>query len=171
MKKVLFLLLIVWPFSGFVFSQAPPKFNLTKDGVKPVVLTFDTSYSANQIYTKVKEWVALTYKDSNAAIRVDKENTMVKVGALKEKAWKIRTNNFDYWYELEYTLLMEIKDTKCRVTFATPEVRYKVWYNKDGTTISKFKDSEATFEASINELLTTLYTHIKDPKKKAVDDW
>ena len=66
---------------------------------------------------------------------------------------------------------MEIKDTKCRVTFATPEVRYKVWYNKDGTTISKFKDSEATFEASINELLTTLYTHIKDPKKKAVDDW
>jgi hypothetical protein len=50
-------------------------------------------------------------------------------------------------------------------------VRYKVWYNKDGTTISKFKDSEATFEASINELLTTLYTHIKDPKKKAVDDW
>jgi hypothetical protein len=170
-RLFVFLLCIASPFAGSVFSQAAPKFKLTKDGVKPVVLTFDASFSANQIYSKVKEWVALTYKNSKAAIRVDKENSLVKVGGFKSKAWKVRDNNFDYWYDLEYTILIEIKEAKCRVTFETPDNKYKVWYNKDGTIISKFKNSEATFEATVNEFLTSLNTHIKEKPKKAVDNW
>lgn len=171
MKKVFIFLLVVLSFSGNVFSQTQPKFNLTKDGIKPVVLTFDASFTANQIYTKVKQWVTETYKYPSTAIRVDTENTLVKIGGFKEKAWKIRANNFDHWYDLEYTITIEIKDARCRLTFATPEVRYKVWYNKDGSTIKKFKDSEATFETSMNEFLTSIYNAIKNPKQKPVDNW
>lgn len=171
MKKVFFLLLVAFSFTGFVFPQNQPKFNLTKDGIKPVVLTFDASFSANQIYTRVKEWVKATYKYPSSAIRVDTENTLVKVGGFKEKAWKIRDNNFDHWYDLEYTLTIDIKEAKCRLTFATPEVRYKVWYAKDGSVLKKFKDSEATFEASMNEFLASIYNAIKNPKQKPVDNW
>lgn len=171
MKKLFIVLFILGVFCDFISAQTTPKFNLTKDGVSPVVLNFDAGVTAGQIYTKVKEWVATTYKNSQGSIRVDTENTLVKVGAFKQKAWKIRDNNYDYWYDLEYTLTIEIKDAKCRVTFATPEVRYKVWYNKDGSTIAKFKDSVATFEATINEVLTSLYKYIKEPKKVVKDDW
>ena len=171
MKKLIIVILILGNYNGFIFSQAVPKFKLTPDGVKPVVLNFDASFTASLIYTRVKEWVKLALKDPKTAVRIDKENTMIKVGVFKDKAYKIRDNNFDYWYDLEYTLTIEIKDTKCRVIFATPEVKYKVWYNKDGSTIKKFKDAEAAFETTINEPLTAIYKQIKEPKKVVKDDW
>lgn len=170
MKKLI-LLSIVLSFFGICQAQTAPKFNLTKDGIKPVVLTYDASFTAPILYTRVKEWVALTYKMPKSAIRVDTENTLVKVGGIKNKAWKVRANDFDHWYDLDYTITIEIKDGRCRVTLATDDVRWKVWYNKDGSLVKKFKDSEATFEASINEFLTTLNSHIKEPKKVVKDDW
>jgi hypothetical protein len=170
MKKLFTLLFILVSFNGLIFSQTAPKYNLTKDGVEPVVLNFDASFTANQLYTKVKEWVKLT-NGSSKTLRIDKENSLVKVGIFKEKAWKIRDHNQDYWYDMEYTLNIEIKDAKCRVTFATPDVRWKLWFNKDGSTIKKFKDSEASFETTINEPLTSLYQYIKEPKKVVKDDW
>ncbi len=171
MNKFTFSLLITFIFCGNVFSQSTPKFDLTKDGVKPVVLTFDPGFSAFQIYTKAKSWNATMVKYPQSSIRVNNENTQLKFAGNIEEAWKIRDNNFDHWYTLVYTLNVEIKDGRCRVTFETPETRYKVWYNPDGTIIPKFKETEATFETTINKLLTSLYTHIKDVPKKAVDNW
>jgi hypothetical protein len=173
MKKIILLLTLYISITGCVFSQAQatPKFVLTKDGVKPVVLNFSSTLSSNEIYKKVKEWVNLTYKMPKSAIRIDNENALVKVGGIKTKAWKIRTNNFDYWYDLEYTLTIDIKEAKCRVTFGTDDVRWKVWFNPDGTTVKKFKDTKATFETSINEFLTSLNNQIKGQKKVTKDDW
>lgn len=170
MKKIL-LLLIVVAYCGFSNAQKTPRFNLTKDGVDPVVLTFDASFSANQIYTKAKGWNFSKNKHPQSSIRVDKENTQLKLAGYIEKGWKIRANNFDHWYPLDYALNIEIKDGRCRVSFETPETRYKIWYNKDGSVISKFKDSEATFEATINELLTSLYIFIKTTPKPKEDNW
>jgi hypothetical protein len=171
MKKPYLLFLIILSFNGLAISQKAPAFNLTKDGVKPVVLTFDASFSSNQIYTRIKEWITVTYKNPKSVTRMDTENSMVKIGSFITKAWKIRDNGIDYWNDLEYTLTIEIKEARCRVTFATPDTRWKVWYTKDGIVIKKFKDSEATFEASINELLTSLNEYIKGPKKKVADEW
>lgn len=171
MNKLLSTLLLSIFICISVFSQSSPKFDLTKDGVKPVVLTFDAGLSAYQIYTKAKTWNASMVKYPQSAIRVDKESTQLKFGGNIEEAWKIRDNSIDHWYPLVYTLNVEIKDGRCRVTFETEEVRYKVWYNADGSTIPKFKDSEASFEASINLLLSSLNTHIKDVPKKVEDNW
>ena len=170
-KELFLFLLMLTASSGFIHSQTTPKFTVTRDGVNAVVLNFDPGLQAEQVYTKVKEWYGVYYKNLQSSIRVDTKNTLLKIGAFKEKAWKIRDNNFDHWYDLEYTLTIEIKDGKCRVTFASPEDRYKVWFAKDGTTLPKFKDSKATFEASINEPITSLYKYIKEPKKVNKDDW
>jgi hypothetical protein len=171
MKKLILILVILSSTTGLLFSQPIPKFNLTKDGVNPVVLNFDMGLNAEQIYKRVKEWYAKSFQNPQTVIRIDTKNTLVKIAAFKEKAWKIRDNNFDHYYDLEYTLTIEIKDAKCRVTFATAETKYKVWFNQNGTTIPKFKESEATFENSINEPLTSLYKYIKEPKKVVKDDW
>lgn len=154
-----------------VNSQTTPKFNLTRDGVSPVVITLDASFTAYKIYEKVKSWNASLIKYPETGLRVDNPNTQVKFAGYKDNAWKIRDNNFDHWYTLQYTLNVEIKDGRCRVTFETPETRYKVWYNADGSIIPKFKESEASFETTINALLNSLVTHIKSVPKKAEDNW
>ena len=171
MKRIMTIILILLSFNGFIFSQSVPKFKLTKDGMKPVVITFDTSYSAHLIYTKVKEWIKSNSKHPESLIRIDNENSLVKFSFYKDKAWKLKTNGTDIWNEMQYTFTIDIKKAKCRVTFATDEVRYKVWYNKDGSLNKKFKDSEASFENTVNETLTSLNNYLKNTKKKTTDDW
>ena len=174
MKTLLLSLIFFTVLVGFSFSQANnpvPKFNVNKDGIKPVVLTFDASYTADKIYSKAKTWNPSVVKYPEAATRIDKTNEQLKYGGYIEQAWKINDNNFDHWYQMEYTLNIEIKDGKCRVTFESPEEKYKVWFNSDGTLIKKFSVSKASLETSINKLLTSLYTYIKDEPKKATDNW
>jgi len=172
MKKIYFILFIALSFNGYIFSQTPQKFNLTKDGVKPVVIQLDATYSASLIYSRIKEWIAMNYKDPKAAIRIDNENSLVKFSCYEAKGWKIKVNNLDTWNDMRYTINVDIKDSKYRVTFATDETRYKVWYNSDGTILKKFKESETSFENNMNKTLTSLYNHIKSPKKQnTTDDW
>jgi hypothetical protein len=171
MKRILFTILNISLLCGYSFSQTPPRFNVTKDGIAPVVLTFDESFTASKIYARLKSWNASLIKYPETSIRVDKENVQVKFGGNKDEAWKIRDNEVDHWYPIQYTLNVEIKDTRCRVTFETPETRYKVWFNANGATLPKFKESEATFEKTINDLLTSLYAHIKNVPKKVEDNW
>ena len=171
MKIIYLILFVILSFNGFIFSQTVPEFKLTKDGIKPVVIEFDTSYSANFIYTRVKEWIALNNKYPKSVTRIDNENSLIKFSCYKKEAWIIKKNNIDYWNEMQYTFTVEIKKSKCRITFATDEVRYKFWYNEDGTLIERFKESEATFESTVNETLTSLYNHIIRTEKTQTDDW
>ena len=171
MKKIYLILLVVLSFNGFIFSQTEPEFKLTKDGIKPVVVEFDTNYHANLIYTRVKEWIALNNKYPKSVTRIDHENSLIKFSCYKKDAWIININNVDYWNEMQYTCKVEIKDYKCRITFASDEDRYKFWYNDDGTLKEKFKRSEASFESTVNETLTSLYNHIKGTKKTPTEEW
>jgi hypothetical protein len=168
MKKIVILLLVLISVKGNMFSQTVSKFSLTKDGVSSVVLNFDKSLTADILYKKIKEWAA---QNPNTKIRIDQVNTQVKVGLLKEKAWKITENNFDHWYDLKFTLTIDIKDAKCRVSFDTEETRQKVWFNKDGSVNKKFKETKTSFESTINDPLQKLYNHIVEKKKAAKDDW
>src|ERR1035437_10145586 len=119
MKRVNLIILVMLSFNGFIFSQTTPKFKLTKDGTKLVVISFDTSYSAHLIYTKVKEWIKSNNKHPESVIRIDTENSLIKFSHYKEKAWKLKPNGTDIWYEMQYTFTVDIKKAKCRVTFAT----------------------------------------------------
>jgi hypothetical protein len=171
MKITGLILLVITSFNGFLFSQTAPKFKLTKDGMKPVVITFDTSYREQVIYTKIKEWIKTNNKNPNSVVRIDNPNSLIKFSSYKDKAWKLITNGAEIWNEMQYTFSVEIKKGKCRVTFGTEETRYKVWYNKDGTLIKKFKPSEASFENTVNETLASMYNYLKGSKKKVSDDW
>lgn len=169
--KTLFLFFVACVFVGNVHTQTIPKFNLTKDGLSPVVITFDESYTASKIYNRVKAWNPSVAKFPVATVRVDNENTQVKFAGHIDEAWNIRDNNVDHWYTLEYVLNIEIKDGRCRVSLETSDTRYKVWYNPNGTVMPKFKNTEDSFEKTINTLLTSLYNGIKDAPKKVEDNW
>jgi hypothetical protein len=170
-KKTILTTILGLIFSISIYSQTTPKFNLTKDGVQPVVLTFDETFTASKIYSKAKSWNATMADYPASVIRIDKENTQLKFGGYIEKAWKIRDNDFDSWFPMKYTMNVEIKDGRCRVTFESSENNYKVWYNTDGSTIKRFLVSESSFETAINKLLSSLYTYIKAVPKKTDDNW
>ncbi len=171
MKKIYLILSVILSFNGLIFSQKTPTFKLTKDGMKPIVVNFDTNFTANVIYTKIKEWIALNNKFPESVTRIDKENSLIKFSCFKKDAWKIRDNNFDYWNEMKYTFAVEIKDYKCRITFDTEEDRYKFWYNENGTLKDRFKESEKSFENTVNESLASLYKYMITPPKPKTDDW
>lgn len=171
MKKLYLLTLLLISSMGYGLSQTVPKFKPSKDGIKPVVLIFDTSYSANTIYTKVKEWISANNKNPKGVTKIDNENALIKFSCYKEKAWRVNNRGVDYWNDLQYTLTVEIKKGRCRVSYSSEDTRYKVWYNKDGSLIKNFKESESTFEATINETLTSLYKYIKGESKKTNNDW
>jgi hypothetical protein len=171
MKKIYLILSVILSFNGLIFSQKAPSFKLTKDGMKQIVVNFDTNFTANVIYTKIKEWIALNNKFPESVTRIDKENSLIKFSCFKKDAWKIRDNNFDYWNEMKYTFAVEIKDYKCRITFDTDEDRYKFWYNDNGTLKDRFKESETSFENTVNETLASLYKYMVTPPKPKKDDW
>ncbi len=171
MKKIYLIILIALSFNGLIFSQKVPEFKLTKDGVKPVIVEFDSSFIAPVIYIRVKEYIAINNRYPESVTRIDEENSLLKFSCYKKDAWKIRGDNVDHLYNMQYTFKVEIKDYKCRITFDTDEDRYQFWYNDDGTIMERFRESEATFENTINETLTSLYNHIIGTKEEPEDEW
>lgn len=171
MKKIYFIAIIIVSLNGLGFSQTAPKFDLTKDGFKPVVIQFDTSFSENLIYTRIKEWIVLNNKNPLSVTKIDNANSLIKFSCYKPQAWKTNKNGIDYWNELQFTFSVEIKKAKCRVSFASEETRYKYWYNPDGTLIERFKESETAFENTVNETLQSIYSHIVGTDKPKADDW
>lgn len=171
MEKVILFLFVFQTFNGIVLSQKAPKFDLTKDGIAPVVMQFDTSFSENLIYTRIKEWIAINNKSPQSVTRIDNPNSLIKFSCYKPKAWRSDKNGIEYWNELQYTVTVEIKKAKCRVSFATDETRYQFWYNDNGSLKDKFKVSEGDFERTVNETLTSLFSHIKSPAQQKTDEW
>ena len=171
MKKIILLLIVLVSFSGWAFSQKAPVFKLTKNGIDPVVVNFDKSLTDSVIYTRVKDWIAANNKSPKSVTRIDQAYSLVKFSCFKEKAWKIRDNDYDYWSDLKYTIKVEIKDYKCRLTFATDDDHYKFWFNDNGTLKDKFKESKALYEKTVNETLSSLYNYIVAPPKKETSDW
>jgi hypothetical protein len=171
MKKIYTLLLLIISFYGLGFSQTAPKFELTKEGFKPLVIQFDSSYSENLIYSRIKEWIVLNNKNPKSVTKIDNENSLIKFSCYKPEAWVTKKNNVDYWNALQFTFAIEIKKAKCRVSFASEETRYKYWYSEDGTLLEKFKESEVGFENTVNETLASMYSHIIGTDQTKKEDW
>jgi len=171
MKKILLIFIVFISLGGFVFCQAAPEFKLTKEGIEPLIIEFDSGYSANIIYTRIKDWIALNNRYPSSVTRIDKQDELIKFSCYEKYAWNIKNNNIDYWNELKYTFTVEIKDYKCRITFESDEDRYEFWYNEDGTLKERFKESEATFESTVNKTLASLYDHIVGADEEKSDDW
>ncbi|MBN2613236.1 MAG: DUF4468 domain-containing protein [Bacteroidales bacterium] len=169
--KTIYILFCLMVASNAAGLAQPPRFDLKKDGIQPVVIEFGENFPDSVIYLKVKEWIALNNKSPKSVTRVDNENELVKFSCFSKDGWKGKVNNYDYWYELAYTLTVEIKDYKCRVTFNSDESRYNFWYNDNGSIKENFKESEKTFESTVNNTLVSLYNHIAGIVKKESDNW
>jgi hypothetical protein len=173
MKK--FLLLISAFTSMECFSQETSKFELTKDGVIPIVINLD-SISANTIYTKSKKWILESYKNPKEVLKADIENESLRINGFKSNAWFYKSLGAKQEYDMEYSFQIEIKESKIRLTFTPGQFwadnqkvlyNYTTFFKGTGEVKGAYKDAKPSLEVTMNDLANSLVEYIKGKKS----DW
>ena len=156
-------------------SQEMAKFELTKDGVAPIVVNIDSS-KAEAIYKKTLNWVQESYKTPKEALKTNIENEKIRVDGFKKNAWYYKSLGVTNSYDMEYSFEIEFKDNKIRLTYSPGQFwadnqkvlyDYKTFFKSSGELKSAYKEAKPSLEQSMNELALSLYTYLKGKK----NDW
>jgi hypothetical protein len=174
MKK-LFLLAFV-SISIISFSQDTARFELTKDGVLPIVVNLD-SLNAKTIYSKTLNWIQVNYKNPKEVLKTNVENETIRIDAFKKNAWFYKSLGMKQEYDMEYSFLIDIKDNKIRLTFTVGQFwgddkkttyDYTTFFKSSGEIRGAYRDAKPSLEQSMNDLVSSLCNYIKGTKKS---DW
>lgn len=175
MKKILLLLL----FTTLSFSQDLKQLKLTPKGVEPIVVLVD-SLKANEIYNKTLNWVQEAYKNPNEVLKTNIINSKIRVDGYANNAWYFRLLGMKEYVNMEYSIIVSIKDGKYRLEFIIGQFwlnsrtrtayDYTSFFKQSGEIRSMYSDSVPSLELTINKLSMSLYNYIneKDAKK---NDW
>ena len=159
----------------FGYSQDIPKFELTKDGVSPIIVNID-SMSAEAIYKKTLNWVQESYKTPKEVLKTNIENEKIRVDGFKKNAWFYKSLGVTNSYDIEYSFEVEFKENKIRLTFTPGQFwadnqkvlyDYKTFFKSSGEVKGAYKDAKPSLEQSMNDLTASLYNYIKGKKS----DW
>jgi len=175
MRKVILInLLLIATIT--VDGQVTPNFDLTKNGVSPIILNID-SLDAKSIYLRAMNWIQETYKDPQKVLKANIQNEKVRVETYKSNAWYYMSLGRRYDYDMDYTFEIEFKDGKVRLTYTPGQfwvqgkrgLTYESFYKSSGELRQAYKEGEISLEASMNELKDSLYNYLT--KKKKSDNW
>ena len=171
-----FYLSILFFLPILLHGQEYPKFELTMNGVEPIVVQFD-SMSAPILYQKTLVWVQKTYKNPEKVLAANISNDEVRINAYSEAAFFYKPKGMrPIYYDLDYTFTVQFKDKKLRLEF-TPG---QAWYNgtpypgnflfkKTGELMNMYKDSKVGYEETMNNLVNSLCDYLNTNGK--ADDW
>lgn len=174
MKKLLPFIFLFLP--AFIYSQNIEKFELTKEGVKPVVIEFD-SLNASQLYTKAMNWVQETYKNPEVVLKTKIENEKLRVDGISKAAWFYKGMGMTMYYDVEYSFHIEIKDEKVRLSFTfgntwgdgkSSYLDYTKLWKEDGEFYRMYRDTKPGMDKMMNDLSLSFYTYMKGKKQS---DW
>ena len=152
------------------------KFELTKDGVKPIILVFD-SLTAPTIYKKTLNWVQETYKNPSEVLKTNIENEKIRVDGIKKNVWFYKGMGMKIFYDVEYSFYVEFKDGKAKLSFTfgntwnegkSSYVDYTKIYKENGDVYSMYKETKPGMELMMNELALSFFKYVKEVKKS---DW
>lgn len=155
-----------------------PKFQVTPDGIAPIVLQLDNMAVA-EIYRKTINYVQETYKNPKEVLKADMPNEMLRINGFKKNVWAQKLPMTPmFYYDMEYTLEIEMKDNKVRLTL-TPNQFWAGDIKGNFTIKDFFLDTKAAkkfaeqakpgLENSINEIVQGYYNYVKGLVKK--DNW
>jgi len=150
MKKLLLVLLIVPLVS---FGQ---EINKESDGWTKVV---NVELSADDIYTKVNEWVAETYKNPEEITKLNSKSKVIVGGKLTINL-SSQGQSVDFW--LDHTLSISIRDNKYKADLIIGDISSKLLPNikspasQSGLAHNKF--SKQDFMDVAKESLKTIYS-------------
>ena len=113
MKKIFLSVLLLS--TTIAFSQDLQKFELTKDGVQPIVVNID-SFSISTLYQKTLNWVQENYKNPKEVLKANIENETIRADGYKKNAWFYKSLGMKQEYDMEYSFQVDFKEGKVRLT-------------------------------------------------------
>lgn len=169
------IIIFICLLSTSLFGQTNTLFDLTKDGVKPVVVELD-SMDVKVLYTKTLKWIQESYKNPSEVLKTNLVNEKVRIDGYKSNAWYYKSLGVRQEYDMEYSFEIEFKDKKLRLTFTPGQFwtqgqksyTYSAFYKGSGELKPIYKDGELSLEQTMNELKDSLISYLN---KKKDNDW
>jgi hypothetical protein len=135
MKKLLLLsLLFILSFTA-IYAQNIPKFEITKEGIDPIVVKVD-SLKSNVLYEKTLEWVNSAFKNPKEVIVGDIKNKSLRISGYEKSAYDYGgAFGTTFKGDIEFQILLDFKDNKYRM-----EIKFIKLYDYTGS-VYNFKPS------------------------------
>lgn len=166
------LQILIFSISIFSYSQET-KFTITNEAITDYLVTNCDTKTQNEIYAKTLQWIALTFKNTDAVIQAKVENELLRIEGYTEKFNGVSDASFmieisfregKYKFDpLEFTIINGINKFDL---FST----HKTYFKNDGSVKSRVKETIEGAENIINGLNIDLKNHIMGVKKDK-DDW
>jgi len=112
MKNILLSIVLL---SSFAYSQVP-KLELNATGMEPLVIV-DAVSPASTIYAKTINWLEQYYDNPDKLIVSRTENKEINIKSVEPKVWVANRIGIETNYDIEYSLKIEFKDGKYRITY------------------------------------------------------
>jgi len=112
MKKILLSIVLL---SSFAYSQVP-KLELNANGMEPLVIV-DAISPASTMYAKTINWLEQHYDNPDNIIVSRTENKEINIKSVEPKVWVANRIGVDTNYDIQYSLKIEFKDGKYRITY------------------------------------------------------
>ena len=177
MKKLLLLSLL---FITSLNSQELKQLELTKDGIAPVV--FETpNLTTSEVYNNIIEWAKRYYVSAKNVIGAQTENEFIRLNGIGTNFWSFSMGNVVPQYEHYYSIGIEIRDGRYRLSFSAGDSYSSVGkfqqeltfiFDKEGKLKSKPKylsEILSSYNASLNLLALDIYNAANGIKIE--EDW
>ena len=164
------------------YAQPVPPFELTKDGVEPIIVTVD-SLTASQLYMKTLNWIKEYYKTPVNALKVDNKNEQVKIEHIDNNTWYYNTPDTTFYYVVEYFFYVDFEDNKIRMSFEFGNtwnrseygthsycINYKKLWKQNGEVHTIYKETKPGIDQLMNELSLSLISYLKDNKNNLEEE-
>jgi Domain of unknown function (DUF4468) with TBP-like fold len=175
MKRTLYILFSFILLSSNTLAQQIPSFELTKNGVSPIVITVD-SLNASELYKRTQHWVLDYYKDQKNALKTDVENQKILVEAKKKNAWFYASTGISIQYDVEYTLFLEFQDKQISISFELGKtwdhsegkeansyfIDYRKIWKESGEVHKIYKEAKPGIDQMMNEISYEIVNYLKD---------
>jgi hypothetical protein len=172
--KTLYLITLL-TISTLLNAQELPKLNLTNKGVSPIIINVDST-NAQQLYKRSLDWINDVYKNPKSVVKADITNEKLRVNGVAKNAYFFKSLGMKTEFDIEYTLDLEFKDNRFRLTYTVESVYfsnekssfpYNEYFNNEGELRKSYKDVKPSLEKTMNDLVLSIYDFIKKPKT----DW
>lgn len=175
MKRTFYILFSFILLSSITFAQRIPSFELTKNGVSPIVITVD-SLNANELYKRTQHWVLDYYKDQKNALKTDVENQKILVDGTKKNAWFYAGTGITIQYDVQYTLFLEFQNNRINMSFELGKtwdhsegkeansyfIDYRKIWKESGELHKIYKEAKPGIDQMMNEISYELVNYLKD---------
>jgi len=181
MRKICLIGLIL--ISKIAFSQQLTSFQLTKNGVSPIVVSVD-SLDAAKLYQRTMHWVQEYYKENNNAIRMDVPNQKLQVGGIKKNAWQYTSSDLSIQYDVEYILMIDFEDNRMKLAIELGKtwdhtqgkdansyfIDYRKIWKENGEVHKIYKEAKPGIDQMMNGLSYSLIDYLKDYSEPEVQN-